>query len=118
MSDAQQLPTLLSEAEAYKKYRQFLKDKELRHARRDGVLGYYVRRGKIFYREDELLAYIQATLDRSYHPPCQEATNSGSAPTSSTELPDRQSGMPAGMTPELLKSAATLLRQQISKNQK
>ena len=54
------LPKLLSEAEAVKTYGELLRDKELRRARQAGVLGYYKRGARIYYVEDELVAYIAA----------------------------------------------------------
>lgn len=108
-----QLPPLLSEAEAVEQYGAFLEDKELRRARQERVLGYYKLKGKILYREDELADYIKAKLEGRYTKPCQ--INSGSGDTGSTTSKDRGTSTGSGMTPELERSGAALLRQQTSK---
>src|SRR5690606_22180256 len=63
MSAVSPLPALLTEAEAYERYGSVLRDKELRRAREARAIGYYKRKGKILYREDELAAFVLAKLE-------------------------------------------------------
>lgn len=112
------LPHLLTEADAYNRFGKILEDKELRLARKRGELGYYRRKGQILYREDELLSFVKALLEGSYVAPCRENTSSSSASTGSIASRVRGISTASGMTPELEKSAADLLRQQISSKPK
>ena len=100
MSEPATLPDLLSEQEAYDRFSHVLEDKELRRARRDGAIGFYRRKGRILYREDELVAFIAARLDESYTPPGSPAK---AAP--------REGRKPfiEGMTPELMRAGSELL---------
>jgi hypothetical protein len=115
MGERATLPTLLTEAEAYERFGHVLEDKELRRAREGKELGYYVRKGRIFYNEAELLAYIAASLKGSYHAPCQ---SSASGNTGSTPSPDQPATIASGMTPDLVRSAGALLRQRILSKQR
>ena len=105
------LPPLISEADAIKKYGRYLQDRELRVARQERVLGYYVRKNRVLYREDELIEFIKAILEKRYVPPdpnARERTFKPPEQASSVSIP--------GMTPELMKSACNLLRQQSMEN--
>lgn len=96
------LPKLISEADAYERWPELLEAKELRRARVEGKLGYYRRKKKILYREDELVAFIAGILEASFTPPRDDRKTKG-APAPCT------SGIP-GMTPELERAASELLR--------
>lgn len=102
------MPLLLTEAEAYEVYGNFLQDKELRRARERRLIGYYRRKNKILYRADELAAFVETRLQRSYVPPCQNSSASESI--GSPELEAQPNSIASGMTPELEKSAADRLR--------
>ena len=119
MSEVVKLRPLISEAEAYERYGHVLQDRELRQARKSGLIGYYVRRRRVLYREDELVEFVNAKLEGSYVEPCPkkkpENPSSDSDATGSTRSKDQPGSTVSGMTPELEKSAAALLRQQTSK---
>ena len=104
----QSLPTLVTEAEAIKRFGTFLEDKELRRARQNGEIGYIARKRTIFYREDELVAFIATRIERDYTPPCQppEEQNACSSlsHTGSPALTGQTGSIASGMTPELEKS--------------
>jgi hypothetical protein len=107
------LPELVTEAQAYELYGHVLQEKELRHARQSGLIGYYKRRGKVLYRADELAAFIAARLERSYVAPCQKPSDSDD--TGSPQSQAQANSTVVGMTPELEKSGADRLRQMISR---
>ncbi len=111
------LPRLLAESDAYARF-PLLEDKELRRARQSGETGYFNRKNRIFYREDELQAYVARKLQLSYVPPCPKNPPSASDATGSTGLPDHPTGTDSGMTPALEKRAADLLAQRISNSRK
>ncbi|MCP5081136.1 MAG: helix-turn-helix domain-containing protein [Alphaproteobacteria bacterium] len=113
-----EIPKLIGEDAAYARYPDVLQDKELRNARQEGKIGYYKRKGRILYREDELAEYVKAALERSYEPPCQtdsEKPSSGSAPIGEATSTAPETSTASGMTPDQERSAASLLRQQAAK---
>lgn len=114
MGAVSELPKLVTEAEAYEVYGAVLQDKELRRARQARVIGYYKRRGKVLYREDELAAYVEAAIERSYVAPC----GSQSGNTGSTPFQDQPTSIGSGMSPELERAGASRLRQQTSRKPK
>ena len=75
-SDIDDLPELISEAQAYELYRDILRDKDLRRARQKGEIGYYQRGRKISYGADELREFIARKLEEAYTPSRKQ--NSGS----------------------------------------
>jgi hypothetical protein len=113
MNDPVPLPALLTEAEANDLYGHVLEDHELRRARQHRAIGYYKRKGKILYRADELAAFVEARLERSYVAPCQKPSDSDD--TGSPQSQAQANSTVVGMTPELEKSGADLLRQMISR---
>jgi hypothetical protein len=82
------------------------------------VIGYYTRKNRILYREDELLSYINESLKRSYSAPCLKSLCSGLDHIGEATLPDQKTSIASGMTPDQERSAAALLRQQMSKRLK
>jgi hypothetical protein len=62
---------LITEAEAYAAFGHVLEDKELRHARQSGRLGFMRRKRTIFYRRDELEAFVSSLLRQDYVEPCK-----------------------------------------------
>jgi hypothetical protein len=113
MVDAIPLPQLVTEVEAYALF-PLLQDKELRQARQDGEIGYYPRKKRIYYRLDELQAYMARKLQQSYVPPCPKNPQHASDATGSTRYQARPTGTASGMTPDLEKRAADLLAQRAS----
>lgn len=104
-------PELLSEREAYERYGDVLEDKQLRRARTSRQIGYYVLQNRIKYRADELAAYVERHVQARYHP-C-DSSKSESTGSIASLVPSDSTAF--GMTPELEKSAAALLRQQTLK---
>jgi hypothetical protein len=83
MSNAlQTLSDLMSESEVYEKYPHIFADKELREARQTGELEFYKLRKGIFYREDQLIAYLEQRKQR----PCP------SRPLFNSEIQSAESG--------------------------
>ena len=118
MTDILALPKLISEADAYERFRDYLQDKELRRARTDGKLRFLRRRRKVMYREDDLLAFIGELVEQkteTCHPKGKRSRSSGSGDTGSTKSPDQSGSTIFGMTPDLERSASALLRRQTSK---
>jgi len=108
------LPQLVTEDQAYETFGHLLQAKERRRARQEHRIGFYKRKKTIFYRVDELSRFLNERLAESYQP-CDPVPSSNSDHTGSAGLPDQPNCIGSGMTPELEKSAADLLRQQLSK---
>ena len=109
MTTVQELPKLLTEKEALAKYGHLLEDNELRKARQQRILGYYKRRSRIFYREDELVAFIQGVVEAAYTPADPKAKAKEAGPKSATP----RVASTSGMTPELEVAACDLLRRRM-----
>lgn len=106
---------VVTEQEAYRLFGHLLEDKELRHARQDGRLGYLRRKRTIFYRRSELEAFLSNILDKDYIKPCQSIrplpnaqviASTGPAPGSRRTARDAQ-----GVTPEIMDRAMQILAQ-------
>lgn len=106
------LPELVVEAEAYARY-PFLQAKELRKARHEKRIGFYQRKQRIFYRADELEAFVGRLLEESYVAPCPETCTS-SDDTASSPSPAPAGSTALGMTPELERLGAEALAREIS----
>jgi hypothetical protein len=117
MVEVTPLPQLVTEPDAYALF-PLLEDKELRRARQNGEIGYFDRKGRIYYRLDELQAYMARKLQQSYVPPCQKNLPSASDDTGSTKFQAQPTGINFGMTPQLEKRAADLLERRISSKPK
>lgn len=59
-------PRIISEADAHMRYKHLIEDKELRRARQNGELGYFRRKRRIYYREEELVAFLNRSLENAY----------------------------------------------------
>jgi hypothetical protein len=66
--------SFVTEAQAYAAFGHVLEDKELRHARQEGRIGFMRRKRTIFYRYDELSEFVDRILEKDYVPPCQESS--------------------------------------------
>ena len=81
----------IKEADAYAAFGHLLEDKELRHARQSGRLGFMRRKRTIFYRRDELEAFVSGLLRQDYVEPCPQTISRGSTAPSSVGLPSGNS---------------------------
>ncbi|QRM36029.1 hypothetical protein [Microvirga sp. VF16] len=126
---------VITEAEAYARFGHVLEDKELRIARQRGRIGYLRRKRQIFYRADEVEAYVRAVLSEEYiacpeprlppltppPSPPSRAASGGTAATGSRRPPDPASGPAGGTTPrpgartDAGRCAVEALKQLISK---
>ena len=92
------------------------KTRSLRRARVESRIGFYRFKNTIHYREDDLLAYLHDRLTGGLH-----AMSAGQRHLFElgrywiSDVPGSPNLYASGMTPELERSAAALLRHQISK---
>lgn len=109
------LPVLLTEREAYGKYGGYLEDKELRQARAASEIRWLRRKNRIMYREGDLVAFISARIEAETVPcrPVRPLPSSSLENTGSTPSRAQGASTVSGMTPELERSAAALLRRRI-----
>lgn len=101
---------LITEAEAYAGFGHVLEDKELRLARQTGRLGFIRRKRTIFYRRDELEAYVSSLLRQDYIEPC--STKSLQTPALSPHRPVARPSRPVrsnGPDEDQLRRARKLL---------
>ena len=100
----------VTEADAYAAYGHVLEDKELRNARYAGRIGFMRRKRTIFYRRDELEAFVSGLLRQDYVEPCTRTSRSAAKPTASTfPLSHRTTTSQDRLDPEHLRLAHKLL---------
>ncbi|WP_339160512.1 hypothetical protein [Methylobacterium bullatum] len=75
---------LITETEAYATYSHLLEDKELRRARQSGALGYLRRKRTVFYRREELEAFVRDQVEKDYITPWQSRETAPGTPTRTT----------------------------------
>lgn len=105
-----QASDFITEAEAYASLGDVLEDKELRQARNSGRLGFMRRKRTIFYRRDELEAFVSSILRQDYVGPCTTSNKPERTEPSRVRLPSRPDGhSTSSISPEVRQRALKMI---------